>query len=141
MQPHVVLIAFKNAASSSPPRYIKNRPNIPKLRFSRNNATYERFWIRPVFGPFWGRVICIINDILSNKTTKCLIQTISVMFNRIYSLKFQKIQNFKIQLEQFKNTPKTCIFEKKNTFFVRIFLKNAKFCPKSPIFLMKITKF
>ena len=78
--------------------YIKNRPNIPKLRSNKNNATYERFWIRSVFGPFvvrfGGRVICIINDILSNKTTKCLIQTISVMFNRIYSLKFQKNPKF-----------------------------------------------
>ena len=64
--------------------YIKNCPNIPKLRLNKNNATYERIWIRfwSVFGPFLGGAICIINDILSNKTTKCLIQTISVMFNR-----------------------------------------------------------
>lgn len=99
---------------------IENRPNIPKLRLNKNNATYERIWIRfwSVFGPFLGEAICIINDILSNKTTKCLIQTISVMFNRIYSLKFQKSKILKFNLNNKKDALKTCIsrsviFEKK----------------------------
>ena len=91
--------------------YIKNCPNIPKLRLNKNNATYERIWIRfwSVFGPFLGGAICIINDILSNKTTKCLIQTISVMFNRIYSLKFQKSKILKFNLNNQKYALKTCI--------------------------------
>jgi len=84
-----------------------------------------RIW--SICGPFWGRVICIINDILSNKTTKCLIQTISVMFNRIYSLKFQKIQNSQFQLEQFKISLKRAFtdnFRKKNSFFLSKFRIN-----------------
>jgi len=72
--------------------------NCGQIRIMRLMNDFEAIWIRSVFGPFvvrfGGRVICIINDILSNKTTKCLIQTISVMFNRIYSLKFQKNPKF-----------------------------------------------
>ena len=65
------------------------------------------------------------------------------MFNRIYSLKFQKIQNSQFQLEQFKISLKRAFtdnFRKKAHFLSKFRINIAEFRVKIINFSMKITK-
>ena len=119
--------------------YIKNCPNIPKLRLNKNNATYERFWIR--FWSVFGGSDLYNKRYSFEQNHKMLNPNHLRNVQPHLFVEISKIQNFKIQLEQskirLKNVHlKTCIMGRiisKHTQF------SSKFCMKFISFLNEIT--